>query len=156
MDLVTKTIRDSTGLTLIEFCENYLDSDSRSFSARLRKNRLYPNEAVLICLLSGKKPIEIFERSTLETFFIKGKSNQVNLRIQELIDNGSAIEILAPDIGEKPAPVKKKLKLKSREKKYSDASVKYQKEIDTPIQKLNKPDFKEDMDTDFVDMKVFQ
>ena len=110
----------------------------------------------MICLLSGKKPIEIFERSTLETFFIKGKSNQVNLRIQELIDNGSGIEILAPDIGEKPAPVKKKLKLKSREKKYSDASVKYQKEIDTPIQKLNKPDFKEDMDTDFVDMKVFQ
>ena len=113
MDLVTKTIRDTTGLTLVEFCEKYLHTDSRSFSVRLKKNRLYPNEASLICLMSGKKPIEVFELSTLETFFIKGKSKEVSAQVKTLLDN-AAVEILAPDLNEKPRPEKKKVKFRSK------------------------------------------
>jgi hypothetical protein len=145
MDSVTNTIRECTGLTLVEFCQTHLETDSRSFSARLRKNRLYPNEAALICLLSGKKPIEVFERSTMETFFVKGKSKKVSAQIKEILDNDPDLDVLMPSLMEKAKPEKKKVKFKARRAASAPTSKSFPKPAAKKIEAEGDPDFKVDV-----------
>lgn len=89
--LVTKLIREKTGLKMSEFCETYLDSDWRAFATRLRRNKLYPNEAILICLLTGRNPSELFGLSTAEVFFLKGK-DKVRVRVKEILEQPNSID----------------------------------------------------------------
>jgi len=73
MKVLTKSIREATGLSMDEFCQKYLGSDWRTFAMRDRKKRLYPNEALLICLVTGKNPSELFGMSSIELFCLQGK-----------------------------------------------------------------------------------
>jgi hypothetical protein len=116
MNFVAKSIRQTTGLTMAEFCAKYLDSEWRTFSVRLRKLKLYPNEVLLICLLTGKTTDELFETSAIETFCLRGKDS-VNNEIRKFISKpnaadavskilGGEVKLSAPAI-RKPVPHKK-------------------------------------------------
>ena len=88
---LTKSIREATGLNMDEFCEKHLDSDWRAFSIRDRKKKLYPNEALYICLITGKNPMELFEQSSLDLFFLSGKDG-VTKRLKNLLKQRDAID----------------------------------------------------------------
>jgi len=118
MKILTKSIREATGLSMDEFCRKYLESDWRTFAARERKKRLNPNEALLICLVTGKNPVELFGVSTIELFCLQGKEavtkhiqhilkepdalNKINL----ILNNADGLR-LNPIMDEKPAKVRK-------------------------------------------------
>ena len=84
----------ATGLSMKEFCENYLETDARTFGSRLKKNRLYPNEALLICLITGKTPQEMFGLSAIDLFCLKGKHKGVSARVKDLLDKPGGNEKL--------------------------------------------------------------
>lgn len=90
MKVLTKSIREATGLSMDQFCRKYLESDWRTFAARERKKRLNPNEALLICLVTGKNPLELFGMSTIELFCLQGKE-VVTKHIQHILKEPDAL-----------------------------------------------------------------
>jgi hypothetical protein len=95
MNDLTRSIRESTGLSIKEFCDLYLESDFRTFAHRRRSNTMHPNEALLICLITGKNPGELFGYSTLDLFFTKGKSEKVSKKIKEILASPEAFSKLS-------------------------------------------------------------
>jgi hypothetical protein len=150
---LTKAIREATDLSMDEFCAKYLDCDWRTFSVRERKQKLYPNEALLICLMTGKNPVELFGMSSMELFCLQGKNKKINKRIKELLKKTDAVQKmnlilsnpeglrLVTDMSQDDQPVVKK----KEPKKEAIKKV-------TPV--VNKASKKSDFD--FVDVNVFR
>jgi hypothetical protein len=72
MKPIARAIRKATGLTLREFCETQLNSKWVTFSVRLRKNRLYPNEYIFICLVTKQKFTDLFGTTFNHTLLFRG------------------------------------------------------------------------------------
>ena len=84
MNEITREIRKATGLTMTDFCKVYLESDWRTFRARLKKGRMYPNESLLICLLTDRSPVQLYGETAFELFCLKGRK-RVNDRIKKIV-----------------------------------------------------------------------
>lgn len=121
-------IREATGLTMKEFCRNYLDIDFLSFRSRLIKNTIpYADEALLICLVTGRSPLELFGKQPIEVFLLNGKES-ITTRIKDILKNTppdkvngilndlNGIKIEVPDLNKIGKIRKKKLKLEPSEK----------------------------------------
>lgn len=95
MRILTRSIRNATGLTLSEFCETYLKTNTPSFQARIKgKNELLPNEVLLICLITGENPKKLFGKDAVEIFLLRGKQQSVNNHIMDLIAKPGGMEKL--------------------------------------------------------------
>lgn len=70
---VAKLIRQKTGLTLGEFCEQHLKSDYKTFQIRMRKRKYYPAEVVYICWVLGVRVQDIFGYSFQDLVMFQGK-----------------------------------------------------------------------------------
>lgn len=70
---LAKIIREKTGLSLIEFCEQHLKSDYKTFQMRMRKRRYYPAEVVYICWALGVRVQDIFGYSFQDLVMFQGK-----------------------------------------------------------------------------------
>lgn len=88
-----KAIRDSTGLTVEEFCKTYLDCNMAAFRLRDYKGILNPNEVLLICLISGRNPQDLFGVSAFEMFLLKGNETVSN-HVKEILKQPDAIQKL--------------------------------------------------------------
>lgn len=80
---LAKIIRKITGLTLIEFCEQHLKSDYKTFQMRMRKRKYYPAEVVYICWVLGVRVEDIFGYSFQDLVMFQGKY-EVPDRVREM------------------------------------------------------------------------
>lgn len=94
MKPIAKAIRKATGLTLREFCETHLNSKWVAFSVRLRKNRLYPNEYIYICLITKQKFTDIFIDSFNKTLLFRG-DDVVTKKLEDLLQDPDQWETLS-------------------------------------------------------------
>jgi hypothetical protein len=99
MNDLAKEIRSSTGLNLDEFCQSYMSCNRQAFYIKVKNNRFPPNEALLLCLLTGKNPKQLFGLSVFETFFLNGK-DEINKQIKAILADPGNMQKLALIISE--------------------------------------------------------
>lgn len=156
MDLLSKRIREKTGLTMHQFCVNYLDVNFPAFRSRLKKNGIpYPDEALLICLLTGYSPLELFERSAIEVFLLNGKESVRNRikdiikdnpseKINMILNDPSGLRIDVPD-------------LNAIGKARKEKKLPKEKKIASPLALVETaPEVNQENNFDFVDEKLFK
>lgn len=100
-----KAILESTGLTLQEFCERHLNSKYVTFSARLSKNRLYPNEMLYICQVTGKPFSELFPGNFTTNLLLRGDpmvTLKLMIHVQDQAGWDKLMDLLDVDMMEKP------------------------------------------------------
>ena len=159
MDSLSRHIRDTTGLTMHEFCLNYLDVNFPAFRSRIKKNGIpYPDEALLICLVTGHSPLELFGRQAIEVFLLNGKDSVRNRikdilkdnpseKINMILNDPSGLRIAVPDMKSIGKP------RKTAEKKVKEKKVKpviEEKSVEMKVSKAPEGDF------DFVETNLFK
>lgn len=150
MKAIAKAVRKSTGLTMKQFCEDYLETTFHPFAARVNgTNKLHPNEVLLVCLITGQNPLTLFGKDAVEIFLLRGKKEGVNKRIREIISQPDGITKLSLILGnldglnfnvQKPEP-----------------KPEIQKPKKVKAEKIEKPkeESKKTSDFDFVDTALF-
>jgi len=116
-----KAIRDATGLSVADFCKTYLNCNMAAFRLRDYKGILNPNEVLLICLISGRNPKDLFGSTAFEMFLLRG-NEAVSGHIKEILKQPDAREKLNLILGNPEGlripvlidPPKQKLEKKAR------------------------------------------
>lgn len=112
----TRLIKQKTGLSMKDFCEQHLSTEYKSFQWRMREDKLYPAEVAYICWYLGVSCDEAFGRAYSKLVMFQGKAeipakaealwNQADgtERIRLLGLLGLDLQFLIPKLPPKPAP----------------------------------------------------
>lgn len=86
MHPLIKTIKQTTGTTIYEFCEKELKTEYKAFIARLNKGKLYPSEIFYIVHRTKKSLTEIFGKDWKELVIVNQGGDNI-AGVQKIIDN---------------------------------------------------------------------
>lgn len=134
-----KAIRDATGLSIADFCKNYLNCNMMAFRAREQKGLLYPNEALLICLISGRNPLDLFGVTAFEMFLLRG-DEFVSNQVKEILLQRDAMEKLNLILGN-PEGLRIPIALAPKKKKERDPLPKQIKPVEKKKEVVEVEDF---------------
>lgn len=82
---ITRIISETTGMSIVSFCEEELDTKSNTFYYRLKNNTLYPSEIVQIVNKTGRTIEYLFGKAWYEMMFTSSGKDRTRMKTDEKV-----------------------------------------------------------------------
>jgi hypothetical protein len=91
LNIIVKSIKKTTGLSINEFCEKELFTEYKAFAKRMKDGRFHPAEIFYIVYRTKKSSMELFGKPWHE-LFITAKESELDQRVKKILDKMSPSE----------------------------------------------------------------